>query len=301
MLCGLTVLSTAGPRAWPWELVTHFQPQTAALSLALAAAALLARLPVHGLLAGLIAISPLATITAPSEIPVRLLRTADARGAAPYLSVVTHNVLASNPARAAVIAWLRTVRPDIAVIQESTSAWRHAFLQIADMLPYQAHGVSTHVDGGITVLSRHRLLAQDLLYPTGDHRKPLLSVTLDAPQGPVTLVAAHPWSPRSAARLDLRDRYLEAAAALIRKQATPTVLAGDLNATPWSPIFADLAGSAALSRADRSPATFPAFLGPFGIPIDHIAGANGAAVTRITAGPALGSDHRPLVASVQLP
>jgi endonuclease/exonuclease/phosphatase (EEP) superfamily protein YafD len=87
-------------------------------------------------------------------------------------------------------------------------------------------------------------------------------------------------------------------AALVKRataSAIPTVLAGDLNATPWSSAFSGLA-QLGLRRASGFTATWPAVLqGVLGPPNDQALVTQHWAVVARQVGPLLGSDHLPVL------
>ncbi len=76
-------------------------------------------------------------------------------------------------------------------------------------------------------------------------------------------------------------------------------MVGDFNAGPWS------AGPRAfVARNDifgvNTRATWPVWLGFAGIPIDHAFVSRDLRILDIETGPAIGSDHRPLLIDVAL-
>jgi endonuclease/exonuclease/phosphatase (EEP) superfamily protein YafD len=94
-----------------------------------------------------------------------------------------------------------------------------------------------------------------------------------------------------------RDQQLAAAGASI-DQTRPFIIAGDFNSTPWGRAYASVHGVRA--GDPRFQGTFPAVLGPLGLPIDHIR-FGGLTLTDYRVGPDIGSDHLPLFATFALP
>ena len=81
-----------------------------------------------------------------------------------------------------------------------------------------------------------------------------------------------------------------------RRSRLPTVVAGDLNATPWSPAFNEL-DDLGLRRATGLAPTWPSALhGISGIPIDHVPASRHWRLVASGRGPDPGSDHRPVIA-----
>ena len=79
---------------------------------------------------------------------------------------------------------------------------------------------------------------------------------------------------------------------------------GDFNTTPWSPIFTEL-----VDRRDwhdsrwghGNQATWPAWIGGFGIPIDHALCTPGIKVLSRSTFDIPGSDHRGVALEIQVP
>jgi endonuclease/exonuclease/phosphatase (EEP) superfamily protein YafD len=113
----------------------------------------------------------------------------------------------------------------------------------------------------------------------------------------VQVVTTHPPSPGDPHLMHDRDQQLGAIAGLI-DTARPFIIAGDFNTTPWGHAYASVPGERA--GDPRLEGTFPALLGPFGLPIDHIK-FGGLALTDYRVGPDIGSDHLPLFATFALP
>ena len=85
---------------------------------------------------------------------------------------------------------------------------------------------------------------------------------------------------------------------LIRRQDGPTMLMGDLNTTPWAPTFRDFLDSSGM-RDSRGgfglQVTWPTYLPPLLIPIDHALVSPDISVRHFEVGPSVGSDHYPLL------
>lgn len=114
----------------------------------------------------------------------------------------------------------------------------------------------------------------------------------------VQITTTHPPSPGDPGAMFDRDRQLSDIAIGI-DTARPFIVAGDFNATPWGRIYGVVPGTRA--GDPRFEGTFPAFLGPLGLPIDHIRFGGGLVLTDYRTGPDIGSDHLPLFATFALP
>jgi len=114
----------------------------------------------------------------------------------------------------------------------------------------------------------------------------------------VRITTTHPPSPGDPDAMFDRDRQLSDIATGI-DTAAPFIIAGDFNATPWGRIYDVVPGARA--GDPRLEGTFPSFLGPLGLPIDHIRFGGGLVLTDYRVGPDIGSDHLPLFATFALP
>ena len=80
------------------------------------------------------------------------------------------------------------------------------------------------------------------------------------------------------------------------------LVAGDFNSTPWSSAFSRFGEVSGLTHMGRFLPTFPS--GQSGLPqlaIDHMFASPAVRFADVWIGPDVGSDHRPLLAEIQLP
>ncbi len=88
-----------------------------------------------------------------------------------------------------------------------------------------------------------------------------------------------------------------------REQAVPVCVAGDLNITPWAPAFARMRDAGFVDSRTRgygNQASWPSWLGPLGIPIDHALSFGKCEIVNRRLGPMVwGSDHRPILFDVR--
>jgi endonuclease/exonuclease/phosphatase (EEP) superfamily protein YafD len=216
--------------------------------------------------------------------------------AASRLRLANVNVLYNSREFHAVLSWLRSARPDVAVIVEPTTAWVRAMAPLQRDLPH--HVAVPLPDGdGIALYSRYPIVSSEILR-LGETRRAAIVADLNAGSRVLRLVAAHPLPPRTARKTRERDRYLREIGEVIAGAPSPVILAGDLNTTPWSYSFQDLARLTGLTTRSFPP-TWPAFLGPLGIPIDYVL-ARGLTIDALQTGPRVGSDHLPVLADLTI-
>ena len=120
----------------------------------------------------------------------------------------------------------------------------------------------------------------------------------------VRLLGTHPLSPSTEERAGLRDAQLGFARDWSAESGGRRIVAGDLNATPWSLPFRRLLAGGGLQNSQRGyglELTFPSNSSPIvQVPIDHVLYSEGFQVIDRRLGPSLGSDHLPVVVDFAL-
>lgn len=112
------------------------------------------------------------------------------------------------------------------------------------------------------------------------------------------VLGLYPESPRTAARTDRRDRMLERTADWVAAGSgsqQPTVVAGDLNAVPWSSALRRLRADAGLVDSLTGHGVQPSWPAPdawAGLPLDHVLHTPDLVTVGRELGPSFGSDHR---------
>ena len=289
---GLALVSLAAILAagrWPFALLEHFHLHY--LGLALVAAAGAAGLRRIGLvdLALLAATANLAVV-----VPDLSGSRTPARPGARPVRLLSINVLTRNRDHAAVARLIEATRPDVVVLLEVDPAWVDGLAPA--LAGFAGRLVETRPDNfGLAIHARRPFAAAAIELAEG---VPYAVVQLDAAAGGLTVIAAHPVPPVTGGAARAQRAQLDRIADHVRALPGPRVLVGDLNLTPWSSGFARLRARSGLrdSRAGFGvQATFPSELGWAGIPIDHALVSAEVAVTGRRVGPAVGSDHRPIV------
>jgi len=292
----LTVLAELARTGWIAELACHFRPQYVVLSLVTAVAGFVLgrrRLAVAALAIMVLNLWAAGAYLAPWFKP----SSAGAR-AADDVTLVSLNLLHRNHDHARVLAYLEQASPDVLVLAELTPRWRAALSDYLATYPFTL-AADKRGPWGLGVYSR---------FPFADARADDLGVTgsvnvaavLDLPRGRVRLVAAHLVSPTRPGRANWRNQQLQRLAGLLRSspEAMPRLLIGDLNVTPFSPYFEDLLRSTGMRDARRPQGfqvTWPSWVPAFGVMIDHCIVDPTFPVSSVERGPAVGSDHYPLV------
>ena len=317
-LCSVLVLRLFGPRSWPFELLNHFVSQyllgaillclgfafmrrtllsTVALMLALAFAADFQRAP-----------QPVQARASTPSGNANVSVTEQSGVESHPFSLITSNLFVLNQRPKDVLTWLAGQPAEVVLLQEVPSAISSGLRALEDVYPYQfivepGTGLNSDVYRGsesMAILSIHPI--QEPEGPRASRRGKLAlkaRLSIAGAEDP-WIIAVHPSYPASQARLWARDAYLTEIAGVVTNLEGPVIVAGDFNTTHYAPAFRDFMELSKMSTFRNFPATWPARLGPLGIPIDHVL-VRGAWLTDLTALSSIGSDHRGLKAEIRLP
>jgi endonuclease/exonuclease/phosphatase (EEP) superfamily protein YafD len=159
-------------------------------------------------------------------------------GAAPIITVMTANTLHGTADPGALVASVRAHEVDVLAAQELTldSIRRLTEAGLDQALPYH---VIAYQDGGtdVGIWSRHPLIEPQQL--TGFAFAPVQASIVVGP-GQLTVVAFHSKAPVSNDGVELWQSDLARLAEVMTHPATPTIVAGDFNATRDHRQFRDL-------------------------------------------------------------
>lgn len=238
-------------------------------------------------------VAPLPWLTASEHAP-EIGHAASSTGQ--ILTMVTANVHLGNEDISPLKRWLAQANPDLLVLQEVSPSYAN---QLDEMKTYPYRYLLPRQDPfGVAVLSRlpitHLSAVNDL-----DNLVHIEAV-LEWQGQPLKLTAWHPMPPIAPKYHARRNEQLHVFAIAAEASSQPTILMGDLNATPWSSAFSGIA-KVGLRRASGMTPTWPALgYGWLGIPIDHVMVNKYWAVVEHQTGPDIGSDHLPILVRVVL-
>lgn len=219
-----------------------------------------------------------------------------APGASIDLTIATANVHLTSTDVGPLAAWLAREQPDVVVVLEVSPAYAGGLRSLPD---YRYQRIVASDDPfGIALLSRYPLRNDEVL--RDEHDLARIEAQLQLPGACVHLIAAHPMPPLSPLFHHARNVRLQAFARQAAARGQPTIVAGDLNATPWSSAFAGLADLGLRRASDLRPSWPSIGQGLIGIPIDHVLVSRHWSVVNSTRGTAIGSDHFPLIARLHM-
>jgi endonuclease/exonuclease/phosphatase (EEP) superfamily protein YafD len=211
------------------------------------------------------------------------------------------NVYAWNEQPQGIAGEIRSSRPDVVFLQESTPAIIEAIdaTGALEELPYRLAVPRNDPFGGL-LAARWPLLDQEVVELDG--RPVLLRATVETEGGPLRLYAVHVVAPFGGGREPWADE-MRAVAGAVRTERLPVLMAGDFNATWNHRAFRRLldTGLTDAAAARGRPFQMTWRQGRFIPPltrIDHVLTSPGLAVAAIRTGEGRASDHRPIVADI---
>lgn len=219
-------------------------------------------------------------------------------GDAGSLRVLHMNVLQPNEAYEQAIAQALRSDADVISVQELSPQWADAFQAgLKAAYPY-AHVEPRSNCYGIALFSKRPFRNVCTLE---FHGAPFIEAVLDIDGRPVRLLAVHATSPITYTHFKRRNGQLDGLARRIASSDTTTVLVGDLNTVPWDDAFERFCFNSGLRPASGAgQRTWPS-IGPLAlIPLDHLLISDNIVGASVHTIPILGSDHRGLLAQVQL-
>ena len=280
--------------SWIFELFTHFQVQLVAAQLVLFGITLVIR-KVPWAIALAIACVFNGIAVRDYVLPGGNYVADDAAPA--QIRVLNANVHSSNENPAALLDVVTALEPDVIAVLEFTEQTAVALAPLDATYPHQVVAPEPG-NFGIAVFSRLPFVAAETFDLIGFTA---IDARIIAAEQPWHFIAVHPVPPIGAAMADLRNRQLEQLSDYLANLDAPHIVAGDLNLTPFSPVFRDFVTANELRDAARGRSlqyTWPTFFPPLGIPIDHVLVSDEFEVVDYFRANDIGSDHFPQIADI---
>ncbi len=286
------------------EVVSDFRPYYLGAALLLGAAMLLGgRRLVHRHRSAALGFLVVVAINAWEIVPVAFGIARPASPGGTPVKVAAFNVEWCNTRFAEVRTWATNELPDVLMFCESTETWAGELAPLARTFTHHVRVAELTMD----LFSRHPMLGFQI-HSFGPQRGFCL-VELQLQNQRLNVIVAHacpriPWGEKGYRE---RTRLLEEGLpAVVAGLGDSVVVVGDLNVTPWAPVFSRMLRRSGLNDArvgqgllvSRRSHALPARL--LWNALDHCLVSDGVQVDRMWTGPDLGSDHRPIVAELRL-
>lgn len=282
---------------WPLETASYGVPGYLLLAITGACGCALSR-GYRWASAGALCVLVTAVLMAPQYLP-RLHPNPET--SAPVLRVLQANVYYHGNDPEALLRLVRETHPDMVLLQEVDDKWKALLKPLEEV--YTHHRYSPrYTEGGLDLAQFWSLETRSV---TDLHGEGLPAVETILPINGRTLrvLNAHTASPFTRGRAERYHTQMDLLAQYVARQEHPVLLAGDLNAGPWSKPYKNLLERSTLSSARKgfgALGTWPSFLGPLRIALDHLLVSDGIQVLQCQVGPGIGSDHRPLLTELKV-
>jgi endonuclease/exonuclease/phosphatase family metal-dependent hydrolase len=155
---------------------------------------------------------------------------------------------------------------------------------------------------GIVFLSNFPILNHEVI-KLSEHGNGLVKSELIINQKSVLFYGAHFPKTTSIKEFPERKRQFMWFAQQIKKESIPVIVAGDMNATPYSTVFRKLLKITGLKDTRKGVGwqpSWPAYFPPLWIPIDHILVSPEIQVYSRDTGSFIGSDHFSVIAELSI-
>jgi endonuclease/exonuclease/phosphatase (EEP) superfamily protein YafD len=278
---------------WVLELTSHFRLQYTAILSVTALLFALRREWKTAAVFGVFALSNIAVV-----VPNWTSDAIKSSPAAPRLRIVSLNVHTENQRFASVRSFLMESSPDVILLMEVNERWMTELSGLRHTYPYS---IAQPQDDnfGIALFSRLPLKDPKLIF-LGNSGVPTVTTRLEVGTNSILMFGIHTLPPVSPDYAQTRNEQLAELASLIRAQHGGLVtVIGDLNVTPWSPVFRRLVTDSGLRSSAQGrgvQASWPTAIFPLRIPLDHLLVSPGLGVADRHVGPNVGSDHFPIMA-----
>ncbi len=220
------------------------------------------------------------------------------------LKVFSYNVLWENKNYAQAIALINREQPDIAIFQEAVPHWNSELIALKSSYPYHLRAKQLEIE----VYSKLPLNKPQIkLYGT---YRGLVIAEIKVGDRLVKFAATHAypqlyWGPGGWL---IRNQHLKIGIGeYVHNLNQPAIILGDLNVSMWSPFYHEMIERSGLRNARQGLGILPthSIIAPqfaaLSAPIDHCLVSSEIQVKNFKLGPAIGSDHLPIIAELLIP
>jgi len=217
------------------------------------------------------------------------------------LKLVQFNIWHENRTPEKSLDWVLAQDADVVIIEEGAGEALPAIDALKAAYPFSSCDKSAKCETWI--FSRKKMVARGGM----PSERPYLSgawATLADAKGPFTVMGVHYTWPLPPGLQQAQSRKLAKFAGSFDRRST--IVTGDFNSTPWSFTLKRQDEALGLRRWTRAIPSWPASKfsrimlapAPF-LPIDHVYAGGDWHAVKVERGPALGSDHRPVVVTLR--
>jgi len=285
----------AGMYSWLLDLLAHFRMQYLYIAVAITVVWSIFKDRRYILLSIVIIIVNLYDI-----LPYYFKDSTQAAKDAKSIKVLTYNVLSQSQEYKKVVKTILKYDADIVFLIETNQAWIDGVKEINQTYPYSS--IKTREDNfGIALFSKYPLIKPQIINFTRPSMPSILTkVAFHGEE--LSLIATHSFPPIGRIYASwLRNLHLYQMSRITATMDRPTIVMGDLNITPFSPLFKTILQRANLKDSAIGFGLTPTWWrGIFGIPIDHILVSKDIVVEDRIVGESFGSDHHLVMATLKI-
>lgn len=285
-----TLFGFLGSWWWVFDLASHFRVQYALGLLGVLVVFLLGKRLRSG---SIIASGVL--LNAVFILPLLFPSPAVLGGNVSY-GVVLANVNLFNDQHHLIRAWIEETDPDFVALLEVNQNWLDTLNLEAEGYPYMEL-LARDDHFGIAFYSRIPIERSEVKNFGGvDLPAVIAQVMVDGDL--VTFIVAHPVPPTSGRSFQYRNLQMQSISRFVAELDHSVIIAGDLNATSWSPNFTvwqTISGLKDSRQGFGIQSTWPTMNWLLSIPIDHFLISDNVLVHHREVGPDIGSDHYPIL------
>lgn len=218
-------------------------------------------------------------------------------------SIYSANINKSNRELHKLIDELRKNNADIILLLEINDDNIQPLQSVIQTYPYKIESLNNNTSGtGAVIMSRFPILSHETT-KYSEFGNLLITAYINIYGKQVVFYGAHFPKPTNINEFPSRSKQILSLARDISEQTTPIILAGDLNTTPYSPVFKKLIDTSKLKDSREGFGwlpSWPTYLPLFWLPIDHILVSQDIKVQNRTVGSYIGSDHYPVLAELAI-
>ena len=213
------------------------------------------------------------------------------------------NVNSTNSLAESISSQIISVQPSVVVLIEVSPTLNHDLeATFSDQFQFESYHLYRGEEFGLKFMSKHDPIDM-ILYDDGKMIGPILIAALLIDGNQVNIVVTHPLSPERRSWMKPRREALMKGAELAQELEGEVIFVGDMNATPWDPVYRDLRSVSGLRDARKGfgyIGTWPRLFPPLMIPLDHALVSEKVTVQEFKRGSNLGSDHWPLILNLRI-
>ncbi len=225
-----------------------------------------------------------------------------AHGQTANLRILQFNLYEHYSDPAALLKLIEETGPDVLLFQEYDAEWETLLKPLETKYPH--HGMFPRYPTGKPDLGQYWRMESTPPEVLAESGLPAVKTSFRIENRPVTVFNVHTAAPFSPSRARRYQAQMPALARQVCQTPGPVIVAGDLNAGPWSLPYRNLIRETGLISARQGLGilgSWPSFFGPLRIPLDHLLVSADIQVVRCWIGPGLGSDHRPVLTDLYIP